>query len=120
MSAGSFNGVFSPYSRDWERDEFYARQDAERRERELVDRATHWLASKLVGQTFTSIEDLRFAAVQHVTEWQQGPLDDDMANVIKKAVTLLWIGAIANSLVTVEPVRAVVTHDPRSTTFIAA
>ena len=105
---GTFNGINSPYSRDWAREEFYRKQDEERMETERVERATHWLASRMVGLTFSSLDELRAVVINLAETLYAGKLDDDTARVINRAATSLWLGVVADRLLTVPRITATV------------
>jgi len=119
MANGSFHGQLSPYTKDWAREEFYRKQEDERRETERVERASHWLASRMVGLTFTSLPELRSVCLNLTETLYGGALDEETAQVINRAVTSLWLGKVERALLFTAPVKATVTEDPHQVTFAA-
>ena len=94
MSNGHFS-TSGPYRLD-PRTEFYRAQDEERRVTELTERAARWLAGKLSGHSYDSLDALQRAAAEVVETWR--PIDDELAGVVRRAVVLLWVGRVDRDL----------------------
>jgi hypothetical protein len=119
MSRGSFVTFGSPYSKDWARDEFYRKQDTERAENDRTERATHWLAARLVGKRFDSLEQLRAAVLNVATTLYNGGMDEGTERCLNRAIVALWIGKVERALWSERAIRAEVTEQPRSVRFVA-
>lgn len=114
---GTFNGSQSPYVYDHRQEAFYRAQDEERRLTERVERASHWLASRMVGLTFSSLDELRAVCMDVCATLYGGRVDDETATVITRAANHLWLGQVTRSLLFTAPVRATVTEQPHTVTF---
>ena len=93
MAHGHFNTSGSPYRID-PKTAFYRAQDEERRVTELTERTAQWLAGKLSGHSYDSLDALQRAATEVVEDWEMGELDDTMAKIVRSACVLLWVGRV--------------------------
>ena len=112
MASGTFTGpAEGAYSFDHGRKAFYEKQDAERRAKELAERAARWIAGKMAGQEFTSLADLHHAASDLVTE-----VTDEQATAIRQGCVLIWLGQCDRDL----GYRRCVERSGDTLTFLAA
>ena len=102
----SFNGVLSANTYDQGRAAFYRQQEAERKLRERVERANHWLALRFVGRDFHTLAELQQAARDEVLA-EYSEIDDATQDIIAKAVTQPWLGKVEWALFREPRVRAV-------------
>lgn len=89
----TFNGVLQSSTYDHGRAAFYRKQEQERRERDLAERAARWLAGTLGGLEFQSLAGLEEIALQAATHWH-GEITEEQATAIRRACTLLWLGEV--------------------------
>lgn len=92
MSHGTFNGpALSTYTKDWQREAWYAAQEQERRATEMGERAGRWLAGQLAGRDFATLAALHEAAIE-CAEARHGGLDPEQDAAILRGCVLIWIG----------------------------
>jgi hypothetical protein len=90
----TFNGALQSHTRDWQREEFYRMQEAERLTREHAERSARWIAGKLQGHQYDTLAAMERSVVELVTEWQQGEPDEEMMATIHRACVLIWVGTV--------------------------
>jgi hypothetical protein len=115
MANGTFNGVASPYVRDWEREEFYRQQEESRRERDHTLRAAQWFAGQLVGLPLHS-EQQTHTLCRELAETMYGDRVSDLTTVIRKAATLCWLAEVQRATTDPLPVPEV-TEQPRTVIY---
>ena len=63
-----------------------------RKEQERCARAERWLADKLAGETYHSVESLRYAAIRTYETLRGRPCDADEHKLLTAAARTLWCG----------------------------
>lgn len=82
------------------------------------ERAEKWVATKLVGRTFTSYQDLLTAACVEAVRHYDRALTPSEHATLSRAARTLFAGLAFRA--TLAPVRAIVTTEPHAVTFRAA